>query len=32
MFATCGLMVQDLLAAKRDLKLAVFSKRFLNIT
>ena len=33
MFATCGLMVQDLLAAKRDLKLRGFlKKRFLNIT
>jgi DNA replication protein DnaC len=27
MFATCGLMVQDLLAAKRDLKLRGFLKK-----
>ena len=32
MFATCGLIGQDLLAAKRDLKLRGLFKRFLNIT
>jgi len=32
MFATCGLMVQDLLAAKRDLKLRGFLKKISSIS
>ena len=32
MFASCGLIVQDLLAAKRDLKLARFSQEDLSIS